>query len=104
MSILEVKDLRVAFRQDGRLVEAVKGVSFAVDRGETVATSAPRAASTRVRERDTSASPPVFEKGATSGEIRAIFMPGRLPEAEGASQVRTSRRYWAACSGGTGLM
>lgn len=37
MSILEVKDLRVAFRQDGRLIEAVKGVSFAVDRGETVA-------------------------------------------------------------------
>ncbi len=37
MSILEVKDLRVAFRQDGKLIEAVKGVSFAVDRGETVA-------------------------------------------------------------------
>ncbi|TCL08068.1 microcin C transport system ATP-binding protein [Shimia isoporae] len=37
MSILEVKDLRVAFRQDGQLIEAVKGVSFTVDRGETVA-------------------------------------------------------------------
>ncbi|SFL30871.1 ABC transporter ATP-binding protein [Shimia haliotis] len=37
MSILEVKGLRVAFRQDGKLIEAVKGVSFAVDRGETVA-------------------------------------------------------------------
>ncbi|MDC0739146.1 ABC transporter ATP-binding protein [Cognatishimia sp. SS12] len=37
MSILEVKDLRVAFRQDGQLFEAVKGVSFSVDRGETVA-------------------------------------------------------------------
>ncbi|KPA21038.1 Glutathione import ATP-binding protein GsiA [Shimia sp. SK013] len=37
MSILEVKDLRVAFQQDGNLIEAVKGVSFAVDRGETVA-------------------------------------------------------------------
>lgn len=37
MSVLEVKDLRVAFRQDGRSVEAVKGVSFTVDRGETVA-------------------------------------------------------------------
>ena len=35
--ILDVKDLRVAFRQDGQLTEAVRGVSFAVDRGETVA-------------------------------------------------------------------
>ena len=37
MSVLEVKDLRVAFQQDGERVEAVKGVSFSVDRGETVA-------------------------------------------------------------------
>ena len=36
-AILEVKDLRVSFRQDGKTTEAVKGVSFAVDRGETVA-------------------------------------------------------------------
>ena len=35
--VLEVKDLRVGFRQDGQLVPAVKGVSFAVGRGETVA-------------------------------------------------------------------
>ncbi len=37
MSVLEVKGLRVAFRQDGERIEAVKGVSFTVDRGETVA-------------------------------------------------------------------
>lgn len=37
MSILDVRDLRVAFRQDGQRFEAVKGVSFSVDRGETVA-------------------------------------------------------------------
>ncbi|MGR3812668.1 MAG: ABC transporter ATP-binding protein [Cognatishimia activa] len=37
MSILEVKDLRVGFRQDGQVFEAVKGVSFSLDRGETVA-------------------------------------------------------------------
>jgi len=35
--ILQVKDLRVAFRQDGQLTKAVKGVSFTVSRGETVA-------------------------------------------------------------------
>ena len=35
--ILQVKDLRVAFRQDGQLTEAVRGVSFTVSRGETVA-------------------------------------------------------------------
>ncbi len=37
MSLLNVRDLRVAFRQDGATFEAVKGVSFSVDRGETVA-------------------------------------------------------------------
>lgn len=37
MSILEVKDLKVSFRQDGKTNMAVKGVSFTVDRGETVA-------------------------------------------------------------------
>ncbi|MDF1855119.1 ABC transporter ATP-binding protein [Pseudooceanicola sp.] len=37
MSVLEVKDLHVAFRQDGQLFEAVRGVSFSVDKGETVA-------------------------------------------------------------------
>ncbi|PID40827.1 MAG: microcin ABC transporter ATP-binding protein [Rhodobacterales bacterium] len=37
MSLLEVKDLRVGFRQDGKVNQAVKGVSFTVDRGETVA-------------------------------------------------------------------
>ena len=37
MSVLEVKDLRIGFRQDGRLIEAVKGVSFTVAKGETVA-------------------------------------------------------------------
>ena len=36
-ALLEVKNLRVAFRQDGKLTEAVKGVSFHLERGETVA-------------------------------------------------------------------
>ncbi|MEQ5871117.1 ABC transporter ATP-binding protein [Sagittula sp. NFXS13] len=35
--ILDVKDLKVAFRQDGKTSLAVKGVSFHIDRGETVA-------------------------------------------------------------------
>ena len=35
--ILDVKDLRVSFRQDGQVTHAVKGVSFSVARGETVA-------------------------------------------------------------------
>ena len=37
MSVLEVKDLSVTFRQDGRLIEAVKRVGFTIDKGETVA-------------------------------------------------------------------
>ena len=37
MSVLQVKDLTVTFRQDGRQIEAVKRVSFTVDKGETVA-------------------------------------------------------------------
>ncbi|QJF52702.1 ABC transporter ATP-binding protein [Roseobacter ponti] len=36
-ALLDVKDLRVGFRQDGKLTEAVRGVSFSVERGETVA-------------------------------------------------------------------
>jgi microcin C transport system ATP-binding protein len=35
--ILQVDNLKVAFRQDGVVTEAVRGVSFALDRGETVA-------------------------------------------------------------------
>ncbi len=37
MSLLEVKDLAIAFRQDGQVTPCVHGVSFTVDRGETVA-------------------------------------------------------------------
>ncbi len=37
MTLLTVKDLKVSFAQDGRIVQAVKGVSFAVAKGETVA-------------------------------------------------------------------
>ena len=37
MSLLRYKDLRVGFRQDGQIVEAVKGVSFEIHKGETVA-------------------------------------------------------------------
>ncbi|WP_136636476.1 ABC transporter ATP-binding protein [Pseudooceanicola onchidii] len=35
--MLDVKNLKVSFKQDGQLVPAVKGVSFHVDKGETVA-------------------------------------------------------------------
>ena len=36
-TVLDIRDLRVTFRQDGRLVHAVRGVSFTVGKGETVA-------------------------------------------------------------------
>ncbi len=35
--VLDIRELRVDFRQDGRIIHAVKGVSFTVDKGETVA-------------------------------------------------------------------
>jgi microcin C transport system ATP-binding protein len=35
--VLDVRDLSVTFRQEGQPVRAVKGVSFSVDKGETVA-------------------------------------------------------------------
>lgn len=35
--VLSIQSLRIGFRQDGQLMPAVKGVSFHVDRGETVA-------------------------------------------------------------------
>jgi microcin C transport system ATP-binding protein len=37
MALLEVRDLSVTFAGGGRPVEAVRGVSFALDRGETLA-------------------------------------------------------------------
>jgi microcin C transport system ATP-binding protein len=37
MSLLDVNNLKVSFRQDGEVSAAVKGVSFTLDRGETVA-------------------------------------------------------------------
>ena len=37
MSVLAVENLRIAFRQDGAETVAVKGVSFRVEKGETVA-------------------------------------------------------------------
>ena len=37
MSVLQVDNLSVTFRQDGRIIPAVHGVSFAIDKGETVA-------------------------------------------------------------------
>ncbi|MDR7123343.1 ABC transporter ATP-binding protein [Pseudotabrizicola sp. 4114] len=37
MSVLAVKDLKISFRQDGRVIQAVKGVTFTVGNGETVA-------------------------------------------------------------------
>jgi microcin C transport system ATP-binding protein len=36
-TVLDVKDLSVSFRQDGRKIEAVRGASFSVGKGETVA-------------------------------------------------------------------
>ena len=35
--VLSVENLRISFRQDGRVIPAVRGVSFTVDKGETVA-------------------------------------------------------------------
>lgn len=37
MSLLTVKDLAIDFSQEGKVIHAVKGVSFTVDKGETVA-------------------------------------------------------------------
>ncbi|SFI94179.1 ABC transporter ATP-binding protein [Jannaschia pohangensis] len=36
-SLLSVRDLRISFRQDGQVIPAVKGISFDVNKGETVA-------------------------------------------------------------------
>ena len=37
MSLLQVQNLNVRFRQDGQMIHAVKGVSFTVEKGETLA-------------------------------------------------------------------
>ena len=35
--LLEIKNLSVSFRQEGRVIAAVRNISFSLDRGETVA-------------------------------------------------------------------
>ena len=37
MTVLGVDNLNIRFRQDGRVIHAVRGVSFTVSKGETVA-------------------------------------------------------------------
>ena len=37
MTVLSIRDLTVGFRSEGRITEAVKGVSFDIAKGETVA-------------------------------------------------------------------
>jgi microcin C transport system ATP-binding protein len=37
MNLLTVTDLSISFHQEGRLIQAVKNISFAIDKGETVA-------------------------------------------------------------------
>ena len=36
-TVLDVRDLAIRFRQDGRIIDAVKGVSFTIGKGKTVA-------------------------------------------------------------------
>ncbi|MBV0890815.1 ABC transporter ATP-binding protein [Paracoccus sp. Z118] len=36
-AVLDIRDLKISFRQDGKITQAVRGVSFIVNRGETVA-------------------------------------------------------------------
>ena len=36
-AVLDIRNLNVDFRQDGKVIPAVKGVSFSVGKGETVA-------------------------------------------------------------------
>jgi microcin C transport system ATP-binding protein len=36
-TVLDVRDLGIRFRQDGRIIDSVKGVSFTIGKGETVA-------------------------------------------------------------------
>ena len=37
MSLLEIRNLGVEFQVEGRLIEAVRDISFSINRGETVA-------------------------------------------------------------------
>ncbi len=68
-TVLDVQHLSVDFRQDGKLIEAVKGVSFAVGKGETVAL--------------------VGESGSGKS-VTALSTVGLLPDS---AEVRGSVRY-----------
>ncbi|WP_127902629.1 ABC transporter ATP-binding protein [Solirhodobacter olei] len=85
--ILEVKDLTIAFRQDGRRTEAVKGVSFAVGQGETVALVGESGSGKSITALSTVALLPDSAEMAGSirfmGEELAGAKPARLQQARG---------------------
>ncbi|MBF9032705.1 dipeptide ABC transporter ATP-binding protein [Rhodobacterales bacterium HKCCE2091] len=68
MSVLEVRDLSVTFRQEGRAVEAVRGVSFSVDAGETLAIVGESGSGKSVTALSTVSLLP--ESAAVSGSVR----------------------------------
>ena len=67
-AVLDVSDLRIAFRQDGRVIEAVRGVSFTVGRGETVALVGESGSGKSVTALSTVALLP--DSATTSGSVR----------------------------------